>query len=271
MAQLSITTAWNEAAAFVRREGRLLFPIAFGLVALPFAMMQALMPPPAPNQTPEAGAWLIMLPVVVAGSIVGSVAIMDLALRPGTSVGEALARGARRFLPLFAVSLAVGFVLAILFFIVVTIVVMLVPGAMQAASAGVPNEAMARVMAITLLVLLPAFLFIATRCFMITPVAAAEEGGPIAIIGRSWRLTAGHGWKLAAFLVLVAILWIVISLSAQAVFGSLIILLAGPLRPGSATMLLIILVGAILTTFAAVYMYSLTARIYAQLSGPNIA
>ena len=40
MANLSITTAWNETVAFIAREARLVLPIAFLLLALPGAAMQ---------------------------------------------------------------------------------------------------------------------------------------------------------------------------------------------------------------------------------------
>src|SRR5262245_35479401 len=102
MAQLSITTAWNETVEFVKREGRLIFPLAFMFVALPSALLEVLAPaPPLPGQLPEPGAWALLLPVILVTSLIGNLAISYLALRPNTSVGEAISRGARRFLSLF--------------------------------------------------------------------------------------------------------------------------------------------------------------------------
>ena len=49
MANLSITTAWNETASFVQREARLLFPIAFLLIALPGGLFQMMLPATVPT------------------------------------------------------------------------------------------------------------------------------------------------------------------------------------------------------------------------------
>ena len=44
MAKLSITTAWNETAAFVKRDAGPLFLIAFGFAVLPSIILQVLLP-----------------------------------------------------------------------------------------------------------------------------------------------------------------------------------------------------------------------------------
>ena len=75
MANLSITTAWNETASFVQREARLLFPIAFLLIALPGGLLQMLMPATVPGQPPEFGAWLLIVPVGIIAGMIGSISI----------------------------------------------------------------------------------------------------------------------------------------------------------------------------------------------------
>src|SRR5688572_25228939 len=114
MARLSITTAWNESAEFVRREARLLFPVAFLLVSLPGLVLQLAMPAVEPGQATPPGPWLALLPVALSLGLIGTLAISFLALRPGASVGEALQRGLRRFLFLLGASLlaAAGPILA---------------------------------------------------------------------------------------------------------------------------------------------------------------
>ena len=107
MANLSITAAWEESVAFVRREGRLLFPVSFMLIALPVAVTEALTPASAAGQPPAGGAWLVLFPVALLLSAIGNVAITSLALRPGISVGEALRHGAAR-LPALLPGLAIG-------------------------------------------------------------------------------------------------------------------------------------------------------------------
>jgi hypothetical protein len=264
MAELSLSTAWNETASFVKREAALLFPIGFLLVALPLAILTAVTPAAPRGQMPEAGAWLGIAPLAFILGFIGNIAISYLALRPGTSVGEALARGARRFLPLLGATLifilglcAVLFVLAIV-----------VAGFMGGVRPGTPDPAAVAGPAALLLalVLLPLILFLATRFLLVTPVAAAEEGGPIAILRRSWALTRGRFWALLGFLLLLGILVGVVSLAATAVSGSLIALLSGSLRPGSVGGILMLLVATVLNTLFSVFMTTIVARLYAQLA-----
>ena len=268
MANLSISTAWNETVEFVRRESRLLFPLAFMLVALPSAILKTVQPlPPSPGEAPPMGPWLLVIPLVVVATLVGNLAISWLALRPGASVGEAIRRGARRFLPLIGAALLLALAGAILFFIAAMVAVVLVPGALAAAQAGAPAPAMVGAVLVTMLIIAPVLIFVGARMVALTPAAAVEEGGPIALLQRSWRLTAGHTWKLIAFLLLIGITVSVLGLVIEAVAGSLFIVLAGPARPGSASMVLIATVMAIVNTVVAVYLASLIARIYAQLAG----
>ncbi len=268
MAKLSITTAWNETAEFVRREAGLLFPISFMLLALPNALMELLMPaPPMPGQAPEAGLWLLLLPLLVVAAIIGNIAISYLAIRPGSSVGEALRRGAARMPVLLAAAILIGIVFVILFFIVALVVAMLVPGAVTAAQSGAPTPAMMRALLIVMLVIVPVGIYFGARLMMMTPAAAAEAGGPFDLMARSWSLTAGHVWKLVGFLLLVAILVGVLTAAIEAVAGILFTLAAGPVAPGSTSTLLVVIVMALVNMVVAAYLTSFVARIYAQLSG----
>lgn len=270
MASLSITAAWNETATFVKREAALLFPLAFMLIALPVAVMEAVAPAARPGEVPEAGPWLVMVPVAAVAAIVGNIAISYLALRPGTSVAEALARGLRRLLPMLGAVLVLVLVCLVLFFVVSMVVVLAVPGAIAVAAAApgaAPDPAILRATLIMLVILVPIILFFAVRLMLMTPAAAAEDIGPLAIIRRSWRLTSGHFWKLLGFVLLVGILFWVLSFAINAVGGSIAILVGGPLRPGSTSAFLIILLMAAVNTLVTPLMTSLIARIYAQLAG----
>ncbi len=271
MASLSITTAWNETATFVKREAALLFPLAFMLIALPVAVIEAVAPAARPGEVPAAGLWLVLVPVVAVAAIVGNLAISYLALRPGTSVAEALVRGLRRLLPMLGAAMLVLLACLALFFVVSILVALAVPGVVAAAASAAPgappDPAMVRATLIMAVILVPAILFIAVRLMLMTPAAAAEDIGPLAIIRRSWRLTSGHFWKLLGFILLVGILFWIVSFAITAVGGSIAILVAGPLRPGSASAFLIILLMAAVNTLVAPLMASLIARIYAQLAG----
>ncbi len=268
MTKLSITTAWNEAAAFVAREGRLLFPLSFMLIALPVAAMSAFAPTPtAQGELAGAGLWLLLLPLAMIASMIGNIAISHLSLRPGASVGEGISRGVQRFAMLLIAAILIGIAGAILFFVIAMIVMLLVPGAMAGAQAGVPTPALATATGLMILLILPAIVYFGARLMVMTPVAAAEEGGPLALIGRSWRLTKGHTWKLIGFILLVGIAVGILGAAIESVFGLVAGLLIGPLTPGSLSSLLVILVMAGVNTVVGAYLASLLARIYAQLAG----
>ena len=268
MAQLSITQAWNETAAFVKQEGRLLFPLAFMLVAFPVAVMEAFTPAPAaPGEMPSAGAWLLLFPLAMIAGMIGNLAISCLALRPGTSVGEAIGQGARSFLSLLGAALLLMIAGMLAFLVIAMVMVAATPGAIADAQSGVASGAVATATVLTMLALLPLLLFFGARLMLMTPIAVAEKAGPLKLIGRSWSLTRGHVWKLIGFLILIGILVMVVGAAVQAVAGLLFALVAGPPEPGSTSSLLVILVMAGVNTVVTAYLTSLVARIYAQLSG----
>lgn len=259
MATLSITAAWEETAAFVKREARLLFPIAFLLLSLPAAILQALTPVTTPGRMPEAGLWLLFLPVLLVCSLVGALAISWLALRPGASVGEALQVGLRRFLPLIGAALLVGCGVAL-----VMVPVLLIVGAIAAAGGGAASPAL---VALLTLILVPLYLLIWVRLILMTPAAAVEPGGSIAIIRRSWQLTQGHFWRLLGFLLLIIVVALVTLMAVTAVFGLLILAVVGPPQPGNLAMFLISLASALVQAVVSGVFTAFIARIYAQLSG----
>lgn len=263
MTSLSLGTAWNETTAFVKREGRLLLPIAFLLIALPVAAAASTIPQGgAPGQGPAIGLWIVLLPAAALIGLIGQVAIAYLALRPGASVGEALARGGRRFLSLLAAYLVVGLACAAVIFIIALVASLLLPGV----TSRPPDPQTGAVFVLLLvLIMLPLFLFVWTRMMLSNAIAAAEGGGPIVILQRSWRLTGPWFWQLLGFVVLSAVLATVVTFAVQAVFGIAIFALAGPPRPGNLSAVLILLVSAAINTLVTVFLTTMIARIYAQL------
>ena len=250
MPKLSITTAWNETMAFVKREAGLLFPVAFGLMALPMVFFQLLAPTSAPGQQPEAGLWMLLFIPLMFLSVIASIAISALATGRETVVGEALKRGVRRFLPLIGAMLLLGACF-------MALVLVLVAVAQASRTIGVALGIIAVLGAMVLWV----------RLMLMTPVAAAEPGGPIALMKRSFELTSGHTGRLIGFVILIFVLGMVAGLALVTVGGILIHLLAGKPEPGSIAMVLVLLLGALLNTVFLAYFTVLIARIYAQLEG----
>lgn len=271
MANLSITTAWNETTAFVRRESRLLFPLAFMLVSLPMAVVGALMPQPEPNQAVEGGLWLILFPVALLVGLIGNLAISYLALRPATSVGEAIGRGLQRFLPFLGAVLLLVVAGMVLLFAVAIVVVMLVPGAATQGASGTPGPAMLTAIGLTMIIMLPALLMFGARLAPMTPLTAVEDVNPFAILRRSWALTAGHTLKLIGVLVLVGITVSILSFAVESIAGIAVIAATGSTQAGSTGAFLVQLVLAAVNMVVTAFVTVLIARIYAQLSGAGQA
>jgi hypothetical protein len=261
MSKLSVTTAWNETTAFVRREAQLLFPLAFLLVSIPAAVLQLVTPEARPGEIPEAGVWVLVLPAAMLLSMMGSVAICYLVLRPNSSVGEAMSRALRR-LPTIIGALLVLIAGGVLVSLVAGIVI----GALAVAGGGATPQASPLAMFLVAL-LIVALLLLWVRLLLITPIAAQEEGGPIQLLRRSWRLTAGRFWKLVGLVLLTGLVVGVLSLAISGVLGSLIILLLGQPDRGTVSGSLILLLGAIVNCVVVVFFTVLLARIYAQLAG----
>lgn len=261
MARLSISESWNETVAFVRREGQLLFPIAFLLVGLPAAILQAAMPAQDPGAQPEIGAWAwLILPAMLLG-MAGYLVLCRLAVRRSAAAGEAFSNALSRILPLLGAVL-----LLLLAFVLIAVPILIVAG-VGAAAEGSPEAAGVGV-AIAMILFAVAALAVGVKMLLLYPVAAMEPVGPVGILRRSWELTAGHFWKLLGFLLLFAILFAVISLAVGAVAGLLIFAIAGPPEPGSVASFLMLLIGAILNTLFVVLFGTTIARIYARLAAP---
>ncbi|HEX8535533.1 MAG TPA: hypothetical protein VF662_15335 [Allosphingosinicella sp.] len=262
MKALSITTAWNETARFVKDNLGALFTIAFALMALPSIVVQALAPRlVSPEGGAGTGLWVLLMVVVVVLSIVGTLAISALALDRENVVGKAIALGFRRFLPLFGASLLVGLA-AVILMIPLILLLGIAPEDMAPGN----REAAGRI-ALAMLLFLIVFLFVWIRLMLMTAVAAAESGGPVAILRRSWDLTAGRFWKLLGFALLFVIAAFIMMFAATAVLGIIVALVAGRPEPDNVAGLLMLLIGGVFNAVFIVYFTTIISRIYLQLAG----
>src|SRR5688500_14254118 len=249
MRRLSITTAWNESAEFLKHHFGSLFTIAVAFITLPQVALQAFGPTAAAaGETPQPGPWLILLPIVLVLGIVGSLAISTLALGREKVIGDSIRHGFRRFLPMLGTVLFL-LAAATLLLVPVGILTGIEPNDLIA-----PTPAKAGRIGLLLLLVLAVALFFAVRLLLLTPVAAAEPVGPVAIITRSWNLTRGHFWKLLGFVVLVSVAASVVTMAATVITGLIIALIAGPPDPGSVSSLVVLLVAGLINAAFTVIM-----------------
>ena len=259
--KLSIGAAWTEAAAFVRRERRVLAPVVLGLIMVP-AVVATMVQPPAPaGETAEPGAWMIVVLLMVAAMIAGQMVIVLLANGWHDSVGKAI----RRSLGRLPVLILAGLVVMVPVFIAFA----LVAGGMMTSSGGMPklqsNLGPGASVAVLLLILVLVFVMI--RLLPLIAVVANGSNGPIASLKQTFGLTRGNFWKLLGFALLLTIAFAVLGMAVGAVFGSVVTLALGAPQPWSVSLLLIALVAGLLqAAFVTIYS-SMLARITVQLEG----
>lgn len=261
MTAFSISRAWDETKAAIAADGRLFAIVAAALLLLPQAILAVVAPPEELSGVAPPG-WVNLLAIAAALiGIIAQIAIIRLAQLPGSSVGEAISHGLKRLLPVIG---ALLLLVIALFLLAVPLMLLLGGfGALEGAGTG----AMARSAVLAAAIILILAILVGPRLLMIMPVATAEPGGPVHVLKRSWSLSAGHYFRLLAFVLLILVAAVVIVGVTQLVGGSVLALMFGELRPLSVGALLYGLVfGAFQAAFGVVITVML-ARIYVQLTG----
>lgn len=253
MKKLSIARAWEETVALVRQESGLLLLISFGLIALPAIILQSATPQVQPGETPSPGLWSLLFVPTVILSILGSLTITVLAIGAERNAGEAFSRALRRFLVVLGAALLLGIGVALIALPLVLVMSLLI-------------QSEASLTFLVGMVVGLAFIFVWVRMMLMTPVAAAESGGPVAVLKRSWSMTRGHVLRLVGFIILVGIVALVIVFAVGAVGGSLIILLAGQPQDGNLSSVLLALLSGVIQAVIGMLLTVMVARIYVQLT-----
>jgi Membrane domain of glycerophosphoryl diester phosphodiesterase len=258
MPKLSLSVAWDEAKAVLARDGRLFLAVALALFVLPGLILNVTMPVAEPGKFPPAGSWMGVALVAGLISLVGQLAVLRLAMEPHVAVGEAIVHGLKRLLPYVAATLC--------WLAPILIAGTLLYGILEA------NQAKPSVVAaLALIALCVLFAFLAVRLMLSSPVASAENIGPIAILQRSWQLSRGNWWRLFAFLLLFGIAALCLLLAVESVATLLVRTFAADAGPRSVGGLLISIISQMVSAFLSVTFFVLLARIYVQRSGTGAA
>lgn len=256
MTKLSIGRAWSETVGAVKRDGRLIVPVALAFAVIPATLFALALPPVPAGQIREPGIWMVLYPLLLLAALIGQMVIMRLAIGPAASVGEAIRHALRRAPSVIGAALIFGIPAAAI----------LIPIAMPVMANPTSPPAAASLL---LMVASIALLCLWVRLMLMTASGVAETIGPVAIVKRSWALTRGNFWRLLAMAVLFGIVaWIAI-IAVQSVTGSALIIALGQPEPWSVSALLIALIAAIAQAVASVLFAVLLARIYVQLAGAD--
>jgi len=264
MRGLSISAAWDETKAILARDGQLLLTVAVALVALPTAI-NSLINPSGVNST--STPWWIDLIAVIASliALAGQLALIRLAIGPSVTVGSAIAHGLRR-MPIYFVSVFI--VLIGLVIIAVPLIMLLSALGVPVGTKGVPPSPPTIIIGLFYFALI---CFFGVRLILSSPVASAEDRGPIAILTRSWHLTSGYWWPLFGFVLVILIGAIVLLLAVGSAVGVVIGLLLGAIQPMSAAALVLALIQSLVSAAITTLFAVMLARIYVQLAGDSDA
>ncbi len=260
MTKLSLSRAWDETKNVLARDGKLIAAVGLALVVFP-QTLAGLFAPQEGQDAARGSMWVLTLSIIVA--IVAQAALNRLAIGPSTTVGEAIRRAFKRTPALLAAFILLG--LALVVVLIILLMVLAAAGVMTVPTAGQPPSP-----GLVGLLILVAGMGYAVFQLMI-PVAAAEEGGPVRILGRSWKLSRGNYLRLLLFVIALLFSTLIVWMAGQFVFGTLVTLLIGAPAPFSlAALVLALLVAFIQAGFTIIFAVML-ARIYVQLSGPGHA
>jgi hypothetical protein len=262
---LSISRAWDETIEIFRRDGGLLVSVALALIVLPSIVVTLIAP--VGTEPSGAGSGMVQLLKLVDALIglVGQLAVIRLTLGPPTTVGSAIGHAARRFPSTLgaAILIVVGVAL------VAVPVVFLLGALMGVDVTNIGSKPTGAAVALVLIVSL-AFLAVSVRFTLLSPVASAEEIGPIGIIRRSWALTKGHYWRMLGLVALLLVAAIFLMAAAGVIGGLLAGLVSREIEPFSLSALILAIVTAAAQGAFSVMAAMMLARVYAQLAGRDI-
>jgi hypothetical protein len=190
--------------------------------------------------------------------LAGQLALIRLAMGPQLTVAEAILHGARRFPSYFG---------AVLIWLLPLATVGFALSSQVLANPDNPQPAAA----LGLIVLTVVFAYLSVRFALNAAVASAEHASPLAILRRSWGLTAGHWWKLFAFVFLFGVAVLALLIAVEAVIGIIAKLALGGMEQGTVGGLLVALVSQLVSAAAYSAFFVMLARIYVQLAGKGAA
>lgn len=264
--KLNLSAAWDQAVSMVSSNKEVLLVLAGVFSLIPNLATALFLPEAIPGQAGGEPAdpdqmmaamsafysqyWWVLLIVAII-STVGMIAMLAvLGDRDRPTVGDAMARGVK----LLPTQIAAQILIALISVAVVFIVALI---------GGLAGPGVAVALAVILAV--PILIYLVVKFSMAAPVIAIEkEANPIAALRRSWRLTKGNSFRLAAFYALL-LLALVVSYAILTLILGLLFALAGE---DMATVGMAF-VTSVLNAIFAVFAYAVLASVHRQLSAPS--
>jgi hypothetical protein len=259
--------AWSDAVALLSANRQVVLIVAGVFFFLPYLALMLLMPDQIAEMQ-SAGAstggadpqvafnavmefygsiwWALVLMAVIQGiGMLGLITLLTDRARP--TVGQALASGAKAFLPYLGTQILQMILLALIVLVPITIGALISP-----------------VVAVLLgLVAAVGAIYVMTKLSMTIPVIAIDRVmNPVRAMTRSWRLTKGNSVRLFFFYVLLFVVMLVITLVLASITGLLSVFSA---REGSAIIGGVI--NGLMNMIVVTLLLAILAAVHRQLSG----
>ncbi len=254
---ISLSKLWDETFAFARNERGLLLPLAFATCGLANMSNEIILNQAAATGTRGLAALGIFATFLL--SLVGQLAIMALALAPGSSVAEALQKATRtlpRSLLLFAIGVGCVLIAAIPF-----VAILQATGSDLTVQPPKISGAGALLILITSLMLT----WLAARLVTVLPRLVATESKVGEALRQEFTRTKPVAGKLFALLALVSFASLIMISAAGSAAGAVVALVTTPAFGKLAAALAAGVVSALL----AVYMNVFIVRLYQDLARPS--
>lgn len=239
---ISINQIWDESIAFIRREAALLVPLALATLYVGDVVTNLAQSFATPAKPSTAASIAILVGTI--WSIVGQLSIASLILKPGQSVGEAMAHGGARLGKVLLIALVLGIVVALA----------LTPIALIAIAHGANPEVPETLqklpgwLGLLMIAILGILIWLGIRLSLMNALIVDRNPGVIDALKGGFRLTQGIAARLALVIILYALMLLVLGSAVKFVAGSLFSLLGAALGSAFAGAVMTALVAAIVNT-----------------------
>lgn len=256
---ISMNQIWDDSIAFIRREFALLLPLALATLYVGDVVANLATGFSTPA-TPNPFATIAILAATI-WSIVGQLSIVSLVLKPGQSVGEALAHGGARLGKVILVALLLGIVVALA----------LSPIGAVAIAYGANPEApesfqkLPGWLGLLVLVTLAALVWLGIRLALMNALIVDRNPSVLDTIKGGFALTKGITARLFLIVLLYGLMVLVLGSAVKFVAGSLFALIGAGLGSPFAGAVMAALVGGIVNAGLSLVATVFLAMLYSRL------
>lgn len=257
---ISMSAIWDESAALIRRESHLLVPVALATVGIGSVISGLTQPVTPADGLGAIGAFGFIVGNIL--SLIGNLAMMALALMPGTSVGESLRLAVARMPKMLGI--VAVFLVALTALIIPVVFILKISG--TSFSANMTAQDLPPVALLCALIVSAVLLYVSARLLTLSAAVIDRNPPVIETIKSSFAATRGITAKIVGVVLLFFVVTLVVSGAVASISGILFGMLGKavgvPLLGKGLTVIMTGMVSALLSIVSTVF----AAMLYRKLS-----